>query len=324
MVLPLITVEVVGSRKCNISIDNPSQELLFMAMGSDDEPTIRAQIELDLTAAIQVSSAFFGTRTLVIQSYECTHQGNGVWEGKAMYGRRPPRQTGDIVLSFDGTGGTQHITNNPNGDGYTVGWSVNGDGFTASNGDGLAADFDGAIGVNRDNVAGTDITVPVCKFTFEYYAPMALMTQQYILQLMTQAGTINDNPWMGFDTGEVLYLGTAGQPRSLDDWQLLMHFIASPNLAGKNALSFGPITGVEKGGWDYLWVRFKDAVSGANGVKVPQFVYTESVYLPSDFTQLGIGGDLSQVLNTAAGPNLSINVPNVPGPNLPFPDLNFN
>jgi hypothetical protein len=317
MVLPLATIEIIGSRECNLSVDDPWQDLLFTATGSDDEAVIRWQIEQDLTPVIQVQSAFFGTRTLVIQSYRVEHKGNQVWEGKAHYGRRQPRQTGDIIMTFDGVGGTQHISVNPTA--ITTAFSAAGQGFTAVNGDGLAPNFNGAIGVNNNTVAGTDITVPVQKLTFEYYPSVDGMTPEYIRTLMTLIGT-NDAPFMGFDTGEVLYVGTAGQPRSLDDWQLLMHFIASANIEN---LTIGQILNIVKGGWDYLWVQFANATDHVYGIKTPMFAYVETVYNPVDFSQLGIGVDFTQVLNIAGSPGLSLNVANAANPNnLVFDNFN--
>jgi hypothetical protein len=275
---PVFTIELAGSRRTNISMDAPSQELTFTATGSDDEPTIRALVEAALTPTIVLSSALFPNSviTLVIQSYEVEQVGNGIWNGSAKYGRRQPRQTGDIVMTFDGTGGTQHIqtslaTENQYADVAYVGAIPN---------------FKQSIGVNNESVEGVDITVPIFKLTFEYYPATALMTPDYIQNLMFLAGTTNDAAWKGFDKGEVLFLGCSGQPRSLDDWQLLMHFLVSDNATD---LTVGGITVAQKSGWEYLWINFGNAVSGTKAIKKPLFAYCERVYDNADFTTLGIG-----------------------------------
>jgi hypothetical protein len=146
--------------------------------------------------------------------------------------------------------------------------------------------FKQAIGVNNDSVEGTDITIPIFKFTFNYYPATALMTPEYYHKLSTLAGRVNRDAWKGFDAGEVLYLGTAGQPRSADDWELTMHFIASPNAS---ELKVGDIENIVKGGHEYLWIRFGDSVDANTLTKVPQFAYVERMYEPADFEDLGIG-----------------------------------
>src|SRR4029077_1410940 len=99
------TVEIVGSRKTDVSVDDPRMEVLFMAMGTDNDLLIRAQVEAALSPVITIYSAFFGARNMIIQSYSVEHRGNGVWDGVAHYGRQKPRKTGDVVFTFDSTGG---------------------------------------------------------------------------------------------------------------------------------------------------------------------------------------------------------------------------
>jgi len=41
-----------------------------------------------------------------------------------------------------------------------------------------------------------------------------------------------------------------------EDWEIAFKFAASPNATD---LTVGDITGIEKKGWEYLWVRYADA-----------------------------------------------------------------
>jgi hypothetical protein len=53
----------------------------------------------------------------------------------------------------------------------------------------------------------------------------------------------------------------------------------------------GPISNINKKGWEYLWVRYADS-EDANAkmlVKKPVAVYIERVYEEGDFAALGIG-----------------------------------
>ena len=62
---------------------------------------------------------------------------------------------------------------------------------------------------------------------------------------------------------------------------------ASPNA---NNLSIGGINGINKKGWEYLWVRYVDDKDAAAMmmVKKPLAVYVEKVYQAGDFSLLGI------------------------------------
>jgi hypothetical protein len=281
--MSVITIEIVGSQSTKMNVDAPTQDLLFIATGSDDMQTVLAQVETDLTQTITVDSFFFGTFTLVLQEYEVKHRGNGTWDGTAKYGRRIPRQTGDVVLTFDGTGGTAHISTSM----ATTSFSTPG---TPPD---KIPDYNNVIGVNNDQVAGVDITVPVCKITFEYYPAVADMTQDYIDYLINTAGSTNDDEWMGCDAHTVLFLGASGQPRGLDDWALLLHFVYSPNVED---LTIGDISGIQKDGHEYIWIQYVDELDAFYGVKVPGFAYVETVYGDSDFSQFGIGTDLAGIL----------------------------
>ncbi len=51
----------------------------------------------------------------------------------------------------------------------------------------------------------------------------------------------------------------------------------------------GSITGIQKRGWEYLWVRYADAEDGDVLVKRPVSAYVEQVYEYGNFRQLAIG-----------------------------------
>ena len=60
---------------------------------------------------------------------------------------------------------------------------------------------------------------------------------------------------------------------------------------GCTRLVVGPITGIAKKGWEYMWVRYadsEDTVAKAI-VKKPIAAYIEKVYDEGDFSLLGIG-----------------------------------
>jgi hypothetical protein len=178
---------------------------------------------------------------------------------------------GQSSYSFDTGGGNQKITQSLE----TVG----------SYGDD-PPDFQGAIGVNNDSVEGTDITIPVYNFKETHYIPVALITAAYKATLFYLTGKVNAAPFKGFAPGEVLFMGASGSQRGQEDWEITFSFAASPNAVG---LTMGDITGIDKKGWEYLWVRYQDAEDEDVLVKQPAAVYVEQVYPYGDFSLLGIG-----------------------------------
>jgi len=168
---------------------------------------------------------------------DCGVDPNGaedLWTGTVHYERpekaKAEKQTGDRVLSFDMTGGTQHITQSRK----TV----------ARYGAGVelpAADFRGAIGVTHDSVEGCDITVPTFRFSVTLYVAAASMTAEYLATLYNRTGKVNADKfsvtWSGqtynFAAGEVLFLGPQGSERGTGaDYELQLGFAANPNRTG--------------------------------------------------------------------------------------------
>jgi len=260
-----VIIERYDSRETTVGVENPSVDLLYMVGGTEDDAVVRATVEATIPAI------YAG---LVFQSYHISHQGGGVWEVSVRYGKFESKETGQSTYSFDTGGGTTHITQ-----------SLQTVGSYASPGED-ALDFKGAIGVSTESVDGTDITIPVFNFKETHYIPAALVTPAYKVILFHMTGKVNAAPFKGFAPGEVLFLGASGSQRGTEDWEITFSFAASPNVTD---LTIGDITGIEKKGWEYLWVRYQDVEDENVLVKQPAAVYVEQVYEYADFALLGIG-----------------------------------
>ncbi|HZT82275.1 MAG TPA: hypothetical protein VFA26_18755 [Gemmataceae bacterium] len=262
--MPVI-IEKYDSRESTVGVENPSVDLLYVVDGTEDDAAVRALVEATIPAI------YAG---LVFQSYRIAHQGSGLWEVSVRYGKLEPKEPGESSFSFDTGGGTTHITQSLA--------TVN---SYAPAGE-TPPDFKGAIGVNNDSVEGTDITIPVYNFKETHYIPVALVTPAYKATLFYFTGKVNAFPFKGFAPGEVLFQGASGSQRGQEDWEITFSFAASPNVTG---LTVGDITGIDKKGWEYLWVRYQDAEDADVLVKQPAAVYVEQVYPYGDFSLLGIG-----------------------------------
>jgi len=260
-----VIIEKYDSRETTVGVENPSVELLYVVDGTEDDAAVRALVEATIPAI------YAG---LVFQSYHISHQGSGLWEVSVRYGKKEPKEPGESSFSFDTGGGTTHITQSLQ--------TVN---SYAPPGE-APPDFKGAIGVNNDSVEGTDITIPVYNFKETHYIPIALVTPAYKATLFYLTGKVNAAPFKGFAPGEVLFMGASGSQRGQEDWEITFSFAASPNATG---LTIGDITGIDKKGWEYLWVRYQDSEDADVLVKQPAAVYVEQVYPYGDFSLLGIG-----------------------------------
>jgi len=262
--MPII-IEKYDSRESTVGVENPSVDLLYVVDGTEDDAVVRGVVEATIPAI------YAG---LVFQSYRIAHQGGGLWEVSVRYGKKEPKQPGESSFSFDTGGGTTHITQSKQ---TVASYAPSGN---------TPPDFKGAIGVNNDSVEGTDITIPVYNFKETHYIPIALVIPAYKATLFYLTGKVNGAPFKGFAPGEVLFLGASGSQRGTEDWEITFSFAASPNATG---LTVGDITGIDKKGWEYLWVRYQDAEDEDVLVKQPAAVYVEKVYEYGDFSLLGIG-----------------------------------
>jgi hypothetical protein len=182
-----------------------------------------------------------------------------------------------VTFAFDTGGGTQHITQSRS--------TING---YAPSGE-TAPDFQGAIGVTDNGVEGVDVTVPVYHFSETHYLDDAVVTPAYKGTLFALTGQVNSGSFKGLAAGECLFLGAAGSKRGLGDWEITFRFAGSPNVTG---LAVGPISGISKKGWEYLWVRYESDVDDTANrlIQKPSSVHIEQVYRSGNLMLLGIGG----------------------------------
>jgi hypothetical protein len=269
--MPVTLTEKLDSRKWTTG-DNASVEMTYILTGTSDDLTAKTLIE---------NSTATYYNGLVRQSIQIEPEwvdetaGDGQWVVTVRYGIRPPSEVGESSFAFDTSGGTQHIT-------QSLGTVAS---YAAS---GTPPDFGGAVGVTHDSVEGVDITIPVYSFSETHYLDDAFVTPAYKGTLFNLTGKVNDAAFKGLAAGECLFLGASGAKRGTADWEITYRFAGSPNRTG---LVVGPITGIAKKGWEYMWVRYADSEdTAANAiVKKPVAVYIEKVYDEGDFSALGIG-----------------------------------
>lgn len=198
--------------------------------------------------------------------------------------------------SFDTSGVSTHITQQPQLDAGTSVRTYGTERRYPEAGADAAPDQEGAIGVDGQSVNGVDIIVPTLQWTETYDVPAQYVTTDYIKNVSALTGTVNASSFRGFAAGEVLFQGATGsqdwdEQRGDSPWSLSYKFLASANADGVTMprVTIGSITGIEKKGHEYLWVKYEDEVNSTTVFKRPRHVYVNQVYAETDFQLLGLG-----------------------------------
>ena len=197
-----------------------------------------------------------------------------IWIGEAQYVDPEEAEPveGTSVFSFNTSGGSMHITQ-----------SISTSQKKAPTGK-TAPDFKGAVNATeKGTVDGVDIITPVYRWSVTHVVGNSKVTSSYTGRLFALTGKTNDDSFDNFAAGEVLFEGASGSKRGNGDWEITYSFAASPN---REDQTIGDITGVDKKGWEYLWVLYSEAESGGMLSKQPRAVYVEKVYEEDDFGKL--------------------------------------
>lgn len=129
---------------------------------------------------------------------------------------------------------------------------------------------------------GIDLSIPVhTESTTRWVAGGDISGLKAVAKSLV--GKTNNATWNGNAAGECLLTGVSGSRRGIGDWELTFRWAVRENQSG---LTIGSITGISKGGWQYLW-----PISRLTGT-VPQrqvtHVAVATVYQSGDFSAMGI------------------------------------
>jgi len=280
-------IEVAGSRSASIQRvgrkERSTVDVKYHALGYASDSSVHEE-----AARFFQTNRFYdvlGYR-LLVSNYGISHLGGDAWEVTASYESMgfTDDQTPEPMKrsrQFDTGGSTVHITQ-----------AFNENKFGTD-----APDMNKAIEVDGDSVKGVDVVHPALQWTEQYDVPAGVVTAPYIKTLASLTGCVNLAAFRTFAAGEVLFMGCNGSQQWDEEkgdgpWNLSYKFVASANAgAGQTypALVIGDITGVEKKGHEYLWVRYEAATSGTSLLKKPKYVYVDQVYRTASFNALGIG-----------------------------------
>lgn len=179
-----------------------------------------------------------------------------------------------LGISWDTTGHTEHIT-------QAYGTTVT-----------PAADapevFD-AINVSGDSVAGLDVVRPSLRYSETWLFPTAMaVSGTFVSAVYGLTGTVNEQAFRFFDPGEALFMGARTQWSGGEPFvYVTFDFECRPN---DDDVYVNGITGVEKEGWQYLWIWYEPKANNNKLVRFPEFVFVQDVYKKADWSDLEIPG----------------------------------
>jgi len=187
--------------------------------------------------------------------------------------------TGEWRFTFDGAGASLHISKSKE----TVACFPDNAKKNA---------FGQLIGVDGDQIAGTDIIIPAMRVSIHFKHPAGVVDIFQAIAWGLKTGQTNLTPFFGRPQGEWLYLGPAGSDGSEAEAEVSHGFAFAPNLTNQ---TFGTITGVSFKGHEVVWSTSEDAEEDIGGdkfmVKKPRLIYVERVYDEFAFAPFfGFGG----------------------------------
>ncbi len=157
-------------------------------------------------------------------------------------------------------------------------------------------DFNGAIGVNGDTVEGCEIEVAKLEFSITKKWAIGTLSGAY-LQLLgewTDRCRVNNNAFtivwqsqtLTFIKGTLRFRCATVKWNNSNELEISYHFAYSRSIRKQDNFKIGQSAVITKAGWEYLWTRYRSAVSGGITVAEPQSTYIEQVYPEDDFTLL--------------------------------------
>ena len=266
--MALSFIERPDSRKAT---ENPrSYTLCYTLAGVIDDTFARAYV---IAATPIIYSGLYR------QDVKLDPAGYSLWKVEVSYGPIKQPEATDFKITFDTTGGSVKITQ---GISHINSYAPAGK---------TAPDHKGAIGVSQDGQPeGCDVVIPSFKWSETWQLPSATYDWSYATVLKALTGRVNDASFRGFDTGTVRFDGAKGSASNKDPTLVELTFDFSQS-DDATEITAGDITGIAKGGWEYLWYEYeKQADATANKlVSPPIAAHVEQVYYEGDFSLLGIG-----------------------------------
>jgi hypothetical protein len=270
--------------KLTAAADGNTVNRRFFVTGTGD----RDRAADELLRRIALAQFIRGGRAVVVaDSLDMTIIAPKTWECTVDYvspektdEKKQPKAVGEVTFSFDGTGGSINIQ----------------EAYEQQKFGPNAPDHGKAINVTDGEVAGVEIVIPQLSLSLSQRFEGATITLPWLRTVIFATGTVNEDEFLGFAPGEVLFLGPSGQQPlkfmadgtvQAGERDIEFRFAVSPNL---KELEFNGIEVPEKAGHDYIWFDYEPVQDSAQKAmtKKVRGVYVARVYRRTPFANLRI------------------------------------
>jgi hypothetical protein len=213
----------------------------------------------------------------------------GVYEGRVTWGStsggsiRVQPQTTDFFQSFETQRSEVLLTYSLE---HIGSWG---------NAGGVSTLTGGALNIDENGVP-QGVSVPTGNgiLTERGFKPVGSITTAWLRTINRNAFKVNSDNFRGFEPGEVLFLGSRGEPRIANgDYEIVSQFAISENKdafvinAGAPTGEFINIPG--KKGWHYLSVQYRDVPDASGRLrKIPDLAHIDRVYDEVSFAALDL------------------------------------
>lgn len=148
--------------------------------------------------------------------------------------------------------------------------------------------FRGAIGVNGNEVEGTEIEVGAVEFSITKRWKLAVVPASYFVTLseFTSRSPVNDDDysiyWMGqtltFPEGSLRFRGASIKQNSDAEVEITYQFAYSRGILAADGYHVGNSALITKEGHEYAWIMFRRAEDQSQTIARPQALIVEKVY----------------------------------------------
>lgn len=147
--------------------------------------------------------------------------------------------------------------------------------------------MEGAINVSGNAVEGIDVVRPSMRYSETWIMPASIaLSDGFIGAVHKLTGTVNDSFFRVFEPGEALFMGGRCQWQGDQPYApVTFEFECRPN-GDWYTPGWGDL--IPKEGWEYIWIKYEDAVSGGSLIRRPKYVYKNKLFEKKDWFSEGL------------------------------------
>lgn len=261
------------SRKGQVKFNDPSTTLEFWVHGTSNENLLVAYVNNMLPTTYTING-----QTLWFDHYTYEAYPNATWTVTAHYKKNG--NSSELVIKSGGGHAKRYQSLE------TVNW------YNCVEPLLDPPDFQKAINVTEHGCEGVDMPVRKFEFSISKRISVGSMPGDYLMTLFELQNCVNVNDYtiayngmiLTFLKGTLLFTGFPLKFTSEYSMDITYEFAAEHGIWAHDELTIGDSDFIEKEGWEYLWVHYREQVDAGYTIKRPIGAYVERVFEYADFS----------------------------------------